>query len=402
MKRITKILTVIIITALLFAALPAANAQVYRDTSTGAVISVPDNWSYTKLPVTDNYSVYDSNLRNIQKTMKAQHTQLGVTYDTEFSCQVLKKVRYGSAYKSVNNAREYVDKTLSDDVMIKGGIFGTPIISKISGKEYITLSNSLYQVFIHVENERVYQFEFEMFNENEKIIDAVLGAVKYPSKEQAASANDYEKTRPTKKSANTTSSSSKSGGSVTPIFVIIVVIVLIGCVYLNRICRTKSYQSKPSISQGFKKFNSDAVSKKPLPKEEKKPKPDPVEEARKKHEDELREFDENDGYLKLDGAGFNERPDRSGLAELALDTANGYPQLTWAYYERNAEHGNSIVLGSAPLPQEKINNITPRDVVQFISEQSKNLPPYVVIDYDKIKKNEYLELWCEIVKELRS
>ena len=68
MKRITKILTVIIITALLFAALPAANAQVYRDTSTGAVISVPDNWSYTKLPVTDNYSVYDSNLRNIQKT----------------------------------------------------------------------------------------------------------------------------------------------------------------------------------------------------------------------------------------------------------------------------------------------------------------------------------------------
>ena len=172
MKRITKILTVIIITALLFASLPAANAQVYRDTSTGAVISVPDNWSYTKLPVTDNYSVYDSNLRNIQKTMKAQHTQLGVTYDTEFSCQVLKKVRYGSAYKSVNNAREYVDKTLSDDVMIKGGIFGTPIISKISGKEYITLSNSLYQVFIHVENERVYQFEFEMFNENEKIIDS--------------------------------------------------------------------------------------------------------------------------------------------------------------------------------------------------------------------------------------
>ena len=171
---------------------------------------------------------------------------------------------------------------------------------------------------------------------------------------------------------------------------------------VNRICRTKSYQSKPSISQGFKKFNFDAVSKKPLPKEEKKPKPDPVEEARKKHEDELREFDENDGYLKLDGAGFNERPDRSGLAELALDTANGYPQLTWAYYERNAEHGNSIVLGSAPLPQEKINNITLRDVVQFISEQSKNLPPYVVIDYDKIKKNEYLELWCEIVKELRS
>lgn len=171
---------------------------------------------------------------------------------------------------------------------------------------------------------------------------------------------------------------------------------------VNRICRTKSYQSKPSISQGFKKFNFDAVSKKPLPKEEKKPKPDPVEEARKKHEDELREFDENDGYLKFDGAGFNERPDRSGLAELALDTANGYPQLTWAYYERNAEHGNSIVLGSAPLPQEKINNITPRDVVQFISEQSKNLPPYVVIDYDKIKKNEYLELWCEIVKELRS
>lgn len=389
MKRIIKILTSVLAAALILSITPHVFAQEISYDSDGVSFMLPDNWTKSSVNVLSG-DVHDPKLKKIQSSINSEYTRFDVTYKDKYTYQLTKSMWYGTALVNYNNTKDYFEY-FQQKYNYMTSITGKPNLVKINGMYYINCESVLYNIFIYVNSNRLYQFEFEFMDGYKETVKYIMQSANYfapKTKEFAAPKATEEPKYPVK--------SARDSKPFPSLLVLLVPLGIVLAVYISKKNKEKKNNAKQSQKPVPVFFPS-----KPKPLSPDPPKPKAVVEAEKLNK-RIEDFKKIEGYLYLDGKGFRENPGKSCLAELYLDTANGYPQVVWAYYERSPEYGNIIVTKSQRFSEEKINKLTPKLVLEEIKNSSSVIPPYVNADYEKIAKNREIATWCDTLRKIYS
>ncbi len=387
MKRFAKLVTIVLIAVLLCGALPAVSARTVRIKGMDILIVIPDGWEFNRFSDSE------------------KPTRLGVTYRGEFRASPIKYIRLGFEHTDAADTSEYWHNTVLKDEVVTSGVLGESKLTAINGSEYICFENALFRIYIHVKDNTVYQYEFfgSMYEKNQP--EEIMASVKYLTAEESASYDSQTESEAVRDTTayypfssttlpNQKGKKTESGGTVPPMFVLLVIGGLsYVCFSVYRKLK-KREETVPAAPASPKK----TVPKMPLPKVPVSPKlPVQAEIKDSKADDPLEVFKNSGGYLKLDGDGFEERTG-SSLAELALDIAGGYPQLTWAYYENDPALGSVLTVDAAPLPREVFDVFRSTEMKKALTaavrELTEDFPQDVVINYDAIGNNKQLTDWC--------
>ena len=428
MKRITKIILILVVAAALLCAVPAAEAKSYRVRSMGVVLTVPDAWKYSSLNFSGGSYSNKYKLPQSSVTTKEENTVLGVTYGGVFKqAGSITMLRIGYASTDCEDTEEYFETVIKEDSLYRMNFYGRGQTETFGGKDYLVLDKMMARIYIHVENGNVYQYHFDLMLGETNQDEQVMESVQYLTEEEKESIDAYERSqivtteKPVAVSASSADKDKNSTGS-SPAMVLyimllagaVIAIVVIGKGKAERRKAEKSAAARAkeivkSVLPVSKPAPKPAPVPAPAPAPKPAPKPAPVPAPKPKPKpkplsmsEAVREsFETGDGYFKLGGSGFDAEPDGSGIAELALDVANGYPQLTWAYYEKDDLFGDILVTDAAPLPEELLPQLTPKILLTAVRHLAK-LPDTAAVDFDALEKDKALALWCTIVQKRRS
>ncbi len=390
MKKLIKTITALLITVLLAGSVPAVSAGAYTNANEGVSFTVPESWKKQTVTYFPEINYSDEGLKELQKKQKEKYERFNVVYKTEYSFELSKIFLFGSSPTVVADTGDYLEglkKTVTSD-------YSEPKLLLINSKQYILTSSPLNDIYIHVENSRVYQFEFQFTDGIEKPVLSILESVEY-SKPKASNAligfgsDDSENSNGV----------AAYGKRPLPAYYYLIYFLCIPAAAVLVILFYKA--AKKRGEKRRKQYTANTgVNIAGLDKRERTETADLQEEITKRESFEYNSFEETGGYLKLGGSGFNEKPGETALAEAALDTVNGYPQVTFAYYEASPGKDSNIIITSAPLTELSFKRITPENVSGAVKTAAKKLPPHVVIDYGKITDSKDLELWCKIARKL--